>query len=58
MDETESELENQEVKVSKGRKVQVSVEAGKEESLKNKKKKDTAVWFLLKLQRNQSPRNQ
>jgi hypothetical protein len=43
VDEAESELERQEVKVRKGRKLkkEVCVETGKEESLENKKQIDT-----------------
>ena len=49
MDEAESELERQEVKVRKGRKLkkEVCVEAGKEESLENKKQIDTSVSEAL-----------
>ena len=49
MDEAESELEKQEVKVRKGRKLkkEVRVEAGKEESLENKKQLDTSVSEAL-----------
>ncbi len=49
MDGAESELERQEVKVRKGRKPkkEVCVEAGKEESLENKKQLDTAVSEAL-----------
>jgi len=49
VDEAESELERQEVKVRKGRKLkkEVCVEAGKEESLENKKQIDTSVSEAL-----------
>ena len=49
MDGAESELERQEVKVRKGRKlkIEVCVEAGKEESLENKKQIDTSVSEAL-----------
>jgi hypothetical protein len=49
VDEAESELEKQEVKVRKGRKLkkEVRVEAGKEESLENKKQLDTSVSEAL-----------
>jgi hypothetical protein len=49
VDGAESELERQEVKVRKGRKLkkEVCVEAGKEESLENKKQIDTAVSEAL-----------
>ncbi len=49
MDGAESELERQEVKVRKGRKLkkQVCVEAGKEEFLENKKQIDTEVSEVL-----------
>ena len=49
MDEAESELEKQEVKVRKGRtlKKEVRVEAGKEESLEDKKQLDTSVSEAL-----------
>jgi hypothetical protein len=49
VDEAESELEKQEVKVRKGRtlKKEVRVEAGKEESLEDKKQLDTSVSEAL-----------
>ena len=49
MDEAESELEKEEVKVRKDRtlKKEVRVETGKEESLENKKKLDTSVSEAL-----------
>ena len=49
MDEAESELEKQEVKVRKDRtlKKEGRVEVGKEESLENKKKLDTSVSEAL-----------
>jgi hypothetical protein len=49
VDGAESELERQEVKVRKGRKLkkEVCVEAGKEESLENKKQIDTSVSEAL-----------
>ena len=49
VDEAESELGKQEVKVRKGRKLkkEVRVEAGKEESLENKKQLDTSVSEAL-----------
>jgi hypothetical protein len=49
VDGSDSELERQEVQVRKGRKLkkEVCVEAGKEESLENKKQIDTSVSETL-----------
>ena len=51
MDEAESELERQEVKVRKGKKPnkEVCVEAGKEKLMENKKKDAVVSEVLLKV---------